>query len=65
MRIQVATVRAGLAGLRAARLLRNANLEFLLIEARDRLGGRILTVGETGRPAAEGVRGCGSAPIGA
>ena len=51
---QVAIVGAGLAGLHAARLLRAANVEFVLLEARDRLGGRILTVDEAGRPAADG-----------
>ena len=51
---QVAIVGAGLAGLHAARLLRAANVGFVLIEARDRLGGRILTVDEAGRPAEDG-----------
>ena len=53
-RTQVAIIGAGLAGLRAARLLRAANVGFVLLEARNRLGGRILTVDETGRPAEDG-----------
>ena len=51
---QVAIIGAGLAGLHAARLLRAANVEFVLLEARDRLGGRILTVDEAGCPAEDG-----------
>jgi monoamine oxidase len=51
---QVAIVGGGLAGLYAARLLRAANVEFVIVEARDRLGGRILTVDESGRPADDG-----------
>ena len=31
-----------------------ANVDFVLLEARNRFGGRILTVDETGRPAADG-----------
>ena len=54
LRAQVAIVGAGLAGLHAARLLRAANVEFVLLEARDRLGGRILTVDEAGRPVEDG-----------
>jgi monoamine oxidase len=54
LRTQVAIVGAGLAGLYAARRLRAARVEFVLLEARDRLGGRILTVDEAGRPAADG-----------
>ena len=54
IRTQVAIVGAGLAGLHAARLLRAANVDFVLLEARNRFGGRILTVDETGRPAADG-----------
>jgi monoamine oxidase len=53
-RTQVAIIGAGLAGLHAARLLRVAHVEFVLLEARDRLGGRILTVDAAGRPAEEG-----------
>ncbi len=53
-RTQVAIVGAGLAGLHAARLLGAANVEFELLEARDRLGGRILTADASGRPAEDG-----------
>lgn len=44
----------GLSGLTAAWHLHRAGLPFLLVEARGRLGGRILTVGADGRPAADG-----------
>jgi monoamine oxidase len=54
MRTQVAIVGGGLAGLRAARLLHEAGVEFVLVEARDRLGGRILTVDHAGQPAEDG-----------
>ncbi len=54
MRTQVAIVGGGLAGLYAARLLHAARVEWMLIEARDRLGGRILTVDEAGQPAEDG-----------
>ena len=45
---EVAILGGGLAGLNAARLLHRAGIDFQLLEARDRLGGRILTVDETG-----------------
>jgi monoamine oxidase len=54
MRAPVAIIGGGLAGLCAARLLRKAGIEFVLVEARDRLGGRILTADETGRPSDDG-----------
>jgi monoamine oxidase len=54
LRTQVAVVGAGLAGLHAARLLRAAHVDFVLLEARDRLGGRILTADAAGRPAEDG-----------
>jgi monoamine oxidase len=54
LRTQVAVIGAGLAGLHAARLLHRANVEFVLLEARDRLGGRILSVDDAGRPAEDG-----------
>ena len=43
---QVAIIGGGLAGLPAAHLLHRAGVSFQLFEARDRLGGRILTVFE-------------------
>lgn len=51
---QVAILGAGLAGLNAARLLHRAGVDFMLFEARDRPGGRILTAGESGEPAQDG-----------
>ncbi len=51
---EVAILGGGLAGLSTARALRQAGIPFLLLEARDRLGGRILTVDETGQPGADG-----------
>jgi monoamine oxidase len=50
----VAIIGGGLAGLCAARLLHAAAVPFVLLEARDTLGGRILTVDATGAPAADG-----------
>lgn len=47
-------VGGGLAGLTAARLLHQAGIGFRLLEARERLGGRILSVDETGRPSGDG-----------
>jgi monoamine oxidase len=44
----IVIVGGGLAGLYAARLLRQAGADFCLLEARERLGGRILSVGDDG-----------------
>ena len=49
-RTEVAILGGGLAGLNAARVLHQAGIAAQVLEARDRLGGRILTVGETGAP---------------
>ena len=51
---QVAIIGGGLAGLHAARLLHQAGVDFLLLEARDRLGGRILTVDAGGNLSGDG-----------
>lgn len=50
----VLIVGGGLAGLTAARLLHRADIPFRLLEARDRLGGRIVTVDTSGTPASSG-----------
>jgi monoamine oxidase len=50
----VAIIGGGLAGLHAAWLLHRAGRTLRLIEARDRLGGRILSVGPTGAPDPDG-----------
>ncbi|UFN51626.1 FAD-dependent oxidoreductase (plasmid) [Roseomonas sp. OT10] len=54
MRTRVAIIGGGLAGLCAARALHEAGMEFLLLEARDRLGGRVLSVDAAGRDAGDG-----------
>ena len=51
---EIAIVGGGLAGLYAAYLLHKAGADFVLVEARERFGGRILTVDETGAPADDG-----------
>jgi monoamine oxidase len=51
---RIAIVGGGLAGLYAARLLHGAGIDFLLIEARPRLGGRILTVNDQDQPCEDG-----------
>lgn len=54
MHTTVAILGAGLAGLYAGRLLDAAGVDFRVIEARERLGGRILTTDERGVPSADG-----------
>ena len=51
---RVAVVDAGLAGLYAARKLHALGIDVIVPEARDRLGGRILTADEAGMPAEDG-----------
>ncbi|WP_349963228.1 FAD-dependent oxidoreductase [Rhizobium sp. ZPR3] len=51
---KVAIIGAGLSGLYTAQKLHAAGVDVLLIEARDRTGGRILTAGEDAMPAADG-----------
>ncbi|MFO1039107.1 MAG: FAD-dependent oxidoreductase [Geminicoccaceae bacterium] len=51
---KIAIVGGGLAGLYAGRLLHAAGIEFQLFEARDRLGGRILSADLSGRPSSDG-----------
>ncbi|MEZ2128189.1 MULTISPECIES: flavin monoamine oxidase family protein [unclassified Sinorhizobium] len=51
---KIAVVGAGLAGLYAARALKAAGVDVIVIEARDRLGGRILTADESGLSAEDG-----------
>ncbi|WP_064692065.1 flavin monoamine oxidase family protein [Rhizobium aegyptiacum] len=51
---RVAVVGAGLAGLYAARALHASGIDVMVLEARDRLGGHILTTDELGRPAEDG-----------
>ncbi|MBB3955745.1 flavin monoamine oxidase family protein [Novosphingobium sediminicola] len=50
----VAIIGAGVAGLRAAGLLKKAGLDCVVLEARDRLGGRIITVDAHGHPSPDG-----------
>jgi monoamine oxidase len=52
--IPVAIIGGGLAGLHAATLLHAAGVDVRLFEARDRLGGRILSADAAGEPAADG-----------
>lgn len=52
--VPVAVLGGGLAGLNVAHELQGAGIPFHLFEARDRLGGRILTLGENGQPSEDG-----------
>ena len=54
MKTSVAIVGGGLAGLHAARLLQAANIDFVVFEARERLGGRILSVDHDGLASDDG-----------
>ncbi|KAJ5125269.1 hypothetical protein N7526_007446 [Penicillium atrosanguineum] len=47
----VLVVGAGIAGLRAASILKRHGLHVIVLEARDRIGGRILTSRKSGKPA--------------
>lgn len=54
MTLPVAIIGGGLAGLQAARLLQAEGIAFALLEARDRLGGRILSADAAGHASADG-----------
>jgi monoamine oxidase len=54
MQTSVVIIGGGLAGLCAGKLLQASNIDFLLIEARERLGGRILSVDQNGLPNEDG-----------
>jgi monoamine oxidase len=51
---QVAILGGGVSGLNAARLLSGSGVSVALFEARDRLGGRVLTVDRAGAPSGDG-----------
>ena len=54
MRTTVAIVGGGLSGLYAAHSLQQVGVDFQLFEARERFGGRILSVDASGRPSPDG-----------
>ncbi|MGE0594087.1 MAG: flavin monoamine oxidase family protein [Vicinamibacterales bacterium] len=54
MQTTIAIIGGGLAGLCAARHLHRAGIDALLLEARERLGGRILSTDEAGMVSADG-----------
>jgi monoamine oxidase len=51
---QVVVIGAGLAGLYTAHALHSSGIDVLVVEARDRIGGRILTVDESGQATDDG-----------
>lgn len=51
---EVVVAGAGLAGLYAAHALHLSGIDVVVVEARDRIGGRILTADERGRPSEDG-----------
>ena len=54
MQTTVAIIGGGLAGLYAGKLLHDAGIDFRVVEARERLGGRILSTDETGALSEDG-----------
>lgn len=50
MKNPIVIIGAGLSGLRAASLLARQGVKCRLLEARDRIGGRVLSVSDTSRP---------------
>ncbi|MBB2674714.1 UNVERIFIED_ORG: monoamine oxidase [Rhizobium esperanzae] len=54
MTLPVMIVGGGIAGLTVAHAMQSADIEFVLVEARDRLGGRILSAGNDGLPSEDG-----------
>ena len=48
--VDVAVIGAGAAGLSAARMLHEAGLEVIVLEARDRIGGRVFTIHDAASP---------------
>ena len=54
----VIVIGGGFAGLTVARELRHAGLDVLLLEARERIGGRTMTTAISGHTVELGGRGC-------